>query len=171
MSEEREKIDLLIERNIEDQLAQVDWDGLNAAISSRLHRARQSKTAAGKYRRVVPIASGIAAAAVLVFVVMVNMYRPSGMEPGEGQKATFKFAESKGRATVEISRAQAISKVMIEDRATDRKPVVCRVEIIDLNGSWKKDENGGSWIIIKREEPEIADIGFSKDELDIMRLW
>jgi hypothetical protein len=171
MSEEREKIDLLIERNVEDQLARVDWDGLNAAVSGRLFRARQGKTAARRNRRVGRIAAGIAAAAVLVLLVMVNMYRPGGIEPGEGQKGAFKFVESKGRTAVEINQAQAISKVKIEDRESDRKPVVCKVEIIDLNGRWKKDENGGSWIIIKREEPEIADIGFSNDELDIMRLW
>ena len=39
MKKEKEKIDLLLERNTGEQLADVNWDGLHAAISERLNQA------------------------------------------------------------------------------------------------------------------------------------
>ena len=38
MKKEKEKIDLLLERNASEQLAGVNWDGLHAAISERLNQ-------------------------------------------------------------------------------------------------------------------------------------
>lgn len=73
MKEKKEKIDLLFERNAAEQLAGVDWDGLNRAISGRLDQADQRKTSAMRYRRIIKSAAALAAAAAVILIaVMVN---------------------------------------------------------------------------------------------------
>ncbi|MBA7659906.1 hypothetical protein ES703_67900 [subsurface metagenome] len=88
MKKEKENIDLLLERNANEQLADVNWNRLNAAISERLNQADRNKTSTMKYRRVFKIAAGVAAAAAVVFIaVMIRTDTPT----------TVRF-ENRGRA-------------------------------------------------------------------------
>ncbi len=140
MKKEKEKIDLLLERNTGEQLADVNWDRLNAAISERLNQADQSKNSTMKYRRVFKIAAGVAAAAaVVVIAVMVRTDTPTTVRFENGAKTTVQFTQSKGTASVEI---------------------------LDFNGQKNQIENRSAWIIIRTREPEVADNGQSRDEAD-----
>jgi len=133
MDEKKEKIDLLFEKNAEEQLARVDWDELNAVISSRLDQTQQSRTSARKYPTVFKIAGGLVAAAAVVFIVL--MVRTDGPPEMPG-RAMVTFIEEKGSASVEI---------------------------IDSNGDLKKDSDRASWIIISRPAAVYADNGADRD--------
>ena len=140
MKQEKENIDLLLERNANEQLAGVNWDGLTAEISERLNQADQSKTSTMKYRRVFKIAAGVAAAAaVVVIAVMVRTDTPTTVRFENGAKTTVQFTQSKGTASVEI---------------------------LDFNGQKNQSENRSAWIIIRTREREVADNGQSRDEAD-----
>ncbi len=140
MKKEKEKIDLLLERNTGEQLADVNGDGLNAAISERLNQTDQSKTSTMKYRRVFKIAAGVAAAAaVVVIAVMVRTDTPTTVRLENVPGAVVKLVESKGSATVEI---------------------------LDSNGQDNQFGNRSAWIIIRTREREVADNGQSRDETD-----
>ncbi len=140
MKKEKEKIDLLLERNTGEQLVGVNWDRLNAAISERLNQAGRSKTYAINYRRVFKIASGIAVAAAVVFIaVMIRTDTPTTVRFENGAKTTVQLTQSKGTASVEI---------------------------LDFNGQKNQIENRSAWIIIRTREPEVADNGQSRDEGD-----
>ncbi len=140
MKKKKEKIDLLLERNANEQLAGVNWDGLNAAISERLNQADRNKIPTMKYRRVFKIAAGVTAAAAVVFIaVMVKTDTPTTVRFENGAKTTVQFTKSKGIASVEI---------------------------LDFNGQKNQSENRSAWIIIRTREREVADNGQSRDETD-----
>ena len=140
MKQEKEKIDLLLERNANKQLAGVNWDRLNAEISERLNQVDRNKIPTMKYRRVFKIAAGVAAAAaVVVIAVMVRTDTPTTVRFENGRRAVVKFVESKGSA---------------------------KVEILDSNGQGSQSRDRSSWIIIRATEPKVANNGQSRDEAD-----
>jgi len=140
MKKEKEKIDLLLERNANEQLAGVNWDGLNAAISERLNQAQQSKTSGTRFPAILKIAAGVAAAAaVVVIAVMVKTDAPTTVRFENGAKTTVRFTQSKGTASVEI---------------------------LDSKGQKNQSGDRSAWIIIRTREPEVADNGQSRDEAD-----
>ena len=49
MEKDKEKIDSLLDCNAAEQLAEVDWDKLNAAISNQLDQTRTYKTSERKH--------------------------------------------------------------------------------------------------------------------------
>ena len=171
MKEKKEKIDFLFEKNAAEQLADVNWQGLNAAISSRLEQAEQSKTSVRKYPNVFKIAAAVAAAAAVVFIaVMVKTEAPTDLQLENGRSAVVKFIESRGFASVEIKRAGIKTQVMVNVGGSGRKVARCDVKIIDLNGDWKEAGNRAAWIIISIPEPVVADNGPSRDEMDLICL-
>ena len=140
MKRKKEKIDLLLERNTSEQLAGVNWKGLNADISQRLNQADHSKTSTKTYRRVFKIAAGVAVAAAVVFIaVMVRTDTPTTVRFENGAKTTVQFTQSKGSATVEI---------------------------LDSKRQDNQSSNRSSWIIIRTRESKVADNGQSRDEAD-----
>ncbi len=140
MKKKKEKIDLLLERNANEQLAGVNWDGLNAAISERLNQADRNKIPTMKYRRVFKIAAGVTAAAAVVFIaVMIKTDTPTTVRFENGGKAIGTFVESKGSA---------------------------KVKILDSNGRDNQEKDRSAWIIIRTSEPKVADNGQSRDETD-----
>jgi hypothetical protein len=169
---EKEKIDSLFEKNAAEQLSGVDWDGLNAAISSRLDEVEGRKTSALKYRRVFKIAAGVAAAAAVVLVaVMIKTEAPAELQLEEGSRAVVKFIESKGTASVKIKGAAGTSQVSVSVGGSERKVARCDIEIIDLNGDLKKERELAAWIIISRPERVLADNGLSRDVMSMICLF
>ena len=172
MKSEKEKIDLLFEKNAAEQLSGVDWDALNTAISRRLDEVEGRKTSALKYRRVFKIAAGIAAAAAVVIIaVMIKTEKPADMQLEEGQRAVVKFIESKGTALVEIKRAGSKSQVWVDVGGSERKVSRCDIEIIDLNGGLKKEREQAAWIIISRPKRVLADNGINGDVISMICLF
>jgi len=167
MKKEKEKIDLLLERNANEQLAGVNWDGLHAAISERLNQADQSKTSTMKYRRVFKIAAGVAAAAAVVFiVVMIRTDTPTTVRFENRGRAEVKFIESKGSASVKIENASAKAAGVVDLGGSQRKVAKCDIKIIDAGEDKEKNGNRAAWIIIRVPEPVLADNGISRDEND-----
>ncbi len=140
MKRKKEKIDLLLERNTSEQLAGVNWNRLNAAISEGLNQVDQSKTSIMTYRRVFKIAAGVAAAAAVVFIaIIIKTNTPTTVRFENGGKAIGTFVESKGSA---------------------------KVKILDSNGQGNQGKDRSAWIIIRTSEPKVADNGQSRDEND-----
>jgi len=167
MKKEKEKIDLLLERNTSEQLAGVNWDRLHAAISDKLNQADQSKTSTIKHRYVFKIAAGIAVAAAVVFIaVMVRTDTPTTVRIENRGRAEVKFIESIGSASVKIEHASAKAAVMVDLGGSQRKVARCDIKIIDANGDKEKNGSRAAWIIIRMPEPVLADNGISKDEND-----
>ncbi len=71
MKNERDKIELLLEHNADEQLKKVDWDELNSAISTKLDEAQKDKASVRKHPIVFKIAAGIAATAAVILVTLV----------------------------------------------------------------------------------------------------
>ena len=140
MKKDKEKIDFLLERNASEQLAGINWDRLNAAISRRLSQAEQSKTYGIRFPTIFKISAGFIAAAAIVFIaVMVKTDAPTTVRFENRGRAEVKFSESKGSASVEI---------------------------IDSDREQKKSGSRSAWIIIRTPEPMLADDGISRDEAD-----
>jgi hypothetical protein len=144
MENKKEKIDLLFEQNSDGQLAKVDWDKLNAAISARLDEVEQRKTRASRYPALFKIGVGIAAAAVVFVAVMVRKEKPVDMQLEEGKHAVVKFIQTRGSASVEI---------------------------IDKNGERKENGGEAAWIIIRMPQPAVADNGANGHLRDLIRLF
>jgi len=145
MENEKERIESLFEKNVEEQLARVDWDKLSAAISARLDETQLSKTSASRLPTVFKIAAGVAAAAAVVFVaVMVGTQKPADLPLEDSGRAVVKFIETKGSASVEI---------------------------IDQNGERKENGSRAAWIIIRMPQPAVADNGANGHLRDLIRLF
>ncbi|MHC4192658.1 MAG: hypothetical protein ACYS8I_04285 [Planctomycetota bacterium] len=145
MGAEKEKIDLVLEERAEEQLAKVDWETLNAAISSRLDEADGKRTFSRRFTTVFKIGAGVAAAAAIVFVaVMVKTEKSGEMGAKDGGYAVVEFVEAKGSASVEI---------------------------LDQNGEGKEDGRRAAWIMIRMPEPALADNGTNGDLRDLIRLF
>jgi len=140
MKKSNEDIDLLLERNVAEQLDRFDWDELGATISRRLNQAQQSKTSGIRFPTILKISAGFIAAAAVVFIaVMVKTDAPMTVRFDNRGRAEVKFSESKGSASVEI---------------------------IDSDREQKKSGSRSAWIIIRTPEPMLADDGISRDEAD-----
>lgn len=172
MSKKIEKIDLLLEQNAAEQLAGVNWNELNAAISSRLDKARHSKTSTRKYKSVLKVAAGlVAAAAVVLIVVMIGTGRKTCVKLEEGSSSVVKLVETKGLALVEIKRPSGKSQVVVGIGGNNRMLARCDVKTVELNSDLKKDSNGAAWIIISRPEPVFADNGVHRDIMSMICLF
>jgi len=167
MRQEKEKIDFLLERNVSEQLASVNWNGLNSAISERLNQAGRSKTYTINYRRVFKIAAGVAVAAAVVFIaVMIRTDAPTTVGFENRGRAVVKFIESKGSASVKIEHASAKAAVVVDLGGSQRRVARCDIKIIDASVDKEKNDSQAAWIIIRVPEPVLADNGISRDEND-----
>lgn len=170
MKEQKEKIDLLIKQNAEAQLTRVDWARLNEAIARRIDTAAKNRSTAKPYLRIFRIAAGFTAAAAAV-VVIALIFRPSEFELQQGRTAVVKLIESKGSASVEFKHTAAKPSAFVAIGGSNTEVAKCDVKITDLNGSWKPETDGPSWIIVSRPEPVVADNGMSKDMLAMIYLF
>lgn len=172
MKNENEKVDLLLEKNAIEQLANVDWDQLSATISTRLDKAGEAKPVAIKYPAVLKVAASLAAAAaVIVIAVALIMDKPSGLQLPEGRSAIVKVLKPAGSASVVIEQTAAGQRVFVEIGRAGQELAKCEVEIIDVNGDIDKGGGRAAWIIISRPEPIYADNGVSRDMTDIISLF
>jgi len=172
MKTEKHDTDHLLEQNTAEQLAGVDWIGLNPTISSRLDEAERCKKVPVVRSSVFRIAAGlVAAAAVILIVMIIRTDRAPEFQLDNGRLAAVEFIEAKGLALVEIGHAAARSKVMIDVGPDRNKLVRCDIVMIDVNGNSKEKTNRATWIIISRPEPVYADNSASRDSTDMISLF
>jgi hypothetical protein len=162
MLDGHEKIDLLLGRNADEQLRNVDWNGLSSTISRRLDKTQQTKTYPIGLPSVFKIAAGVAAAAaVLLMIVMIKLEKSADMQLGN----------RKGSASVEIIEGLSKSQVTVDIAVPDTKLAKCDIRIIDSRGSDKAGDAQAAWMVISRTEPLYADNGLSNDMKDVICLF
>jgi hypothetical protein len=171
MKHDKENIDLLLEQNASEQLAGVDWQALNAAISSRLDQTSRAKTSASRIPTALKIAAGLAAAAVILIAVMVTVDTPDALRLENGQRAVVRFAEPAGTASVEIAQTPAKSQVLVDLGPALTRSAKCDVQIIDVEVDRQKNGTRAAWIIISRPEPVYADNGAARDMKDLICMF
>jgi archaellum component FlaF (FlaF/FlaG flagellin family) len=172
MKEPKEKLDSLLEHNADEQLARVDWNELNTAISKRLDKAESNKLYARKYPVVFKVAAGIAVAAALIFIaVMFQTKLPPTVKFEDHGNAMVRFVDKKGVAMVDIQQISDRSQVIVDFEDNARKVAKCDIKIIDSNGDLKKESDQPMWIIISKSEPTVADNGHSSDEADMALIY
>ncbi|MHC4483094.1 MAG: hypothetical protein ACYSW4_06060, partial [Planctomycetota bacterium] len=161
----------LLEQNAAEQLAKVDWDELNVAISAWLDKAQRGESSAIRFPGVFKVAACVAAAAVVLIAVMVKTEKPEDLKLENGTSAVVRFIEAKGSALVEITHVPAESRVLVDVGAGRSKIAKCDIEIVDVNGDLKERANRAAWIIISRPEPAYADNGVSSDVMNFLYLF
>lgn len=171
MRNDKEKVDLLLEQNAARQLAEFDWEGFSAAISSRLDQTSRTKTFASKLPMVFKIAGGLAAAAIILIAVMITVDTPDDLRLENGQQAAVRFAELAGTASVEIAHALARSEVFVDVEPARSTLAKCEVQIIDVEGETETNDTRAAWIIISRPEPVFADNVAAKDMRDLICMF
>ena len=154
MNKKIDKIDALLRRNTAGQLAGVDFDDLNAAISERLDEAQQRKFPAAKFTKVFKATVVTAAAAAVFIIVMVSYTEKKG-------SATVAFINSSDRAQVQVNITQ---RDISRGRST--------VKIIDSGTARKQQGNiRPNWFVISKEEPESTNNGADRDVRVIVCLF
>ena len=154
MKKKKDKIDVLLRRNTTEQLAGVNWDDLNAAISVRLDKAQQAKTSATGFPAMFKIAAVTAAAAAVFIIVMVSSTDEKG-------SATVAFINPSGRAHVQVNIAERDSNRGKSD-----------VKIIDSGTAQKQEDKiRPNWFVISKTEPASTNNGADRDVRDIVCLF
>jgi hypothetical protein len=172
MTNKNDRIDDLLKRNVEQQLANFDWEKLTKGIRKRLAVAEVQRTFGAKYASLLKVAAAIAVATTVVFIaVMVRMSRPPVMESENAGNAPVKFVERTGSASVEIKSASVKPHVIVDIGTQDRKLATCDIEIIDENGSRRQDGTRAAWVIISRTERIYAGNGFNDNMKDLICLF
>ncbi len=171
MKDKSEEIDVLLERNAEEQLSGINWDVLRASISNRLDEAQTSRTLALGFPKVFKMAAGITAAALMLIAVMVATHGPPDTPWVRKGSSTVKFTYSKAAASVEIIHARGKPLAVVDVVSGDTKVGTCDVEIIDSNGGREKDDIEPAWVIIRMPEPALADNGDSRYDIDLICLF
>jgi anti-sigma-K factor RskA len=153
MKKKKDKIDALLQSNTTEQLADVDWDDLNAAISGQLDKAQQIKTSATGFPTVFRIAAVTAAAAILI-IVMVS------------------FTDEKGSATVAIINPSDRAHVQVNIVEMDSYRGKCDVQIIDSSTARKQEDKiRPNWFVISKTESASMKNGLDRDMRDIACLF
>ena len=154
MKKKKDKIDVLLQRNIAEQLADVDWDDLKATISGRMEKAKQTKTPQIRFPTVFKIAASTTAAAAALIIVMVSYTNKKG-------SATVAFINPSDRAHVQVN---------IVERDSNRGK--CDVRIIDSGTTRKqKDKIRPNWFVISQIESISTNNGIDRDMRDIACLF
>jgi len=179
MKNEKEKIDVLLEQNAAEQLADVDWDGLSSAISRRLDQV--DGTFERRYRGIFKAAAGLVAAAAIVLIVVMVRTNRGGIELADGEKAAVKFVETKGTSGIVMksSASRSLARVnitpevkrgiaIVRMKPAAKSVALCDVKIIEPDEVLRDRDSEGSWIIISRPQPVVADNGTNKDEIDLI---
>lgn len=172
MTNKNNRIDDLLKRNVEEQLADFNWEKLTKGVWKRLAAAEVLGTFGGKYASLLKIAAAIAVATAVVFTaVIVRMSRPPVVESGNAGNALVEFVERTGSASVEIKSASVKPHVIVDIGAQNRKLAKCDIEIIDANGGRRQDGRRAAWVIISRTERIYADNGFKDNMKDLICLF
>jgi hypothetical protein len=154
MNSDKEKIDSLLRRNTAEQLASVDWDKLNAGISSRLDEVQQGKTPATGLPTVFKIAASFAAAAAVFVIVMVGS------------------TEKKGSATVTFRNPSDRTQVQVDIAGKHAAPATCSVQIIESSAPQRQEgQTRPSWFLVSMAEPASTINGAGRDVRDIVCLF
>jgi hypothetical protein len=164
----KEKLDLLLEQNAERQLAKVDWQALNASISSRLNAA--SKPAAFKWPVLLRVAAVIAIisaiAALLLLTDRLSLNRKTAHPV-----ASVEFTHSIAQTAVQILEIPAQAEVSISPTAANSGIAKCEIEIIEPAVKPNLDLGIPTWLIVCKQEPSSAQNSFSEETASLLCLF
>ena len=150
MIKKEEKIDNLLQRNRAKQLADVDWDGLNAAISARLDKAQKVRISPTLYK----IAAVTAAAAAILIILIIN------------------FNNKGGSATVAIINPSENTHVKVDIVEKESNRGKCDIQITNLSTTQKKEDKiQPNWFVISKTKSASPNNGLYRDIRDIACLF
>lgn len=170
MKGENEKLDMLIGKNVERQLSQINWKRLNTAISNRLDNVQQKTTFSIQLSVLVKIGATIAAAAIVLITLSSNFEKLTGVKLRNDRTVEVKFLQSKGSASIQLQTNSAGSEVMVRI-GPDRTLVKCNIEIMDSNTGFRENTTRAAWIIISRPQRVYANNGTNRDIMDMICLF
>jgi anti-sigma-K factor RskA len=154
MKKKKDKLEALLMHNIDEQLANIDWDNLNAAISARLDETQQTRTSASGLPAWFRISALTTAAAAVFIIVMIS------------------YTNNKGSATVAFINPSDRTHVQVKIDERDSKRGKCDVRIIDLSTTQKKEEKTRpNWFVISKTESASTNNGLDRDIRDIACLF
>ena len=144
MKNEKDKLDLLLEQNTNEQLAGVNFEQFNDSILHRLNQvSQQQKKPKVQYRIALKVAAGfVIAAAVATFSILFNSEKTEIKQSSDTPRAVVTFSKIRGSAVVEI---------------------------LDSNGKENNNNNNteqSSIMIIRKQKSKILSDIISRDELD-----
>jgi hypothetical protein len=163
MRHKKEDVNSLLQRNADGQLADFDWEQLNAAITRRLDGAQRRTASVIGFGAVIRIAAGMAAAAAIILIAVTVMRR----EPVHTRDA----GRPGGTASVEIAGLSDRPQVAVDIHTRNKQLVLCRLEIIQLDESPKQDQSDGAWIVVAGYVSRLADYRASRDMASMMCLF
>jgi len=172
MNENKEKIDFLLERNTAEQLAGVNWDDLNAAISARLNQAGSRRPRFVRFPVVFKIAAGIAAAAAVVLIaVMVGINRLPGLQINKDKSVVVKLIENQAFTSVKISRPEDKLQTTINIEGGKESAARCYVEIIDSDTNMRDEGSKTALMVIVRPKQPSAEKNADKNTMSMIYLF
>jgi len=173
MNEESERIDALLQRNTAEQLTEVDWDRLNAAISTRLDEAEHRRKAPVRLPVVFKVAAVLIAVAAVVLAVLTlaRRTRPGPTDRRTGYAAV-EILKSTGFASVQIAQVGPQGRAIVDIKPAAHLTAKSDVRILDTAEDARPHRGKAAWIIItKPAEPAYADNGFSPDTEAMISLF
>jgi hypothetical protein len=144
MQENDRKIDDLLKRNTDQQLAGFDWDRLHADISEQIDHARAPQRRISIFKTA---AAAAATAAVLLLSLAVWKTAHPPVSPPQDEPRTVK------------------SVVKLESTTA-----TCTLTMIDTNGHPKEETDKSTRISIIRTHSQQADTGPDRDTTDLICL-
>jgi hypothetical protein len=164
----KEKLDLLLEQNAERQLAKIDWQALNASISSRLNAAPKPATLNWPVllRVAAVIAIIIAIAALLPLAGRLSLNRKFA-----APVASVKFTHSIAQTTVQILKTPAQAEVSISPTASNSSIAKCEIEIIEPAVKPNQGFDIPTWLIVCKQEPSSAQNGINEETASLLCLF
>jgi hypothetical protein len=165
---EKEKLDLLLEQNAERQLAKIDWQALNASISSRLNAVPEP--GAFNWPILLRIAAAItiisAVAALLLFQDHLSFNRKYA-----APVASVEFTRSSSRTVVQIMETPAQAEVLLTPTAASSGIAKCEIEIIEPVVKPSQDFGIPTWFIVCKREPSSAQNGVNEETASLLCLF
>ncbi len=144
MQENDRKIDDLLRRNAEQQLADFDWHQLHTEISEQIDRARIPQKRIPIFKTAAAVA---ATAAVLLISLAVWKTTHPAVPPPQGKPRTVKS--------------------VVKPQSTT---ATCTLTMIDTNGHPKEENDASTRISIIRTHSQQADTGPDRDTTDLICL-
>jgi hypothetical protein len=162
---EKEKLDILLKRNADEQLARVDWQKFDASISSRLDMVSQHRTF--KLPKPLEIAAMIAVACVIAAGILITHYKQT-ITPA---RAWVELIPANTRTAVQILDPYSQSELIFSAPSANSSMAKCEIEIIEPAEQTNQNFGGPTWFIICKQETSASKNGMSEETASLLCLF
>jgi hypothetical protein len=162
---EKEKLDILIERNAEQQLAKVDWQSLNTSITSRLNTAGTQQSFNW------PLLLRIAAIIAVTCVIAAGILIIHNQRANVSARASVELTSGSTRTVVQILDTHSQSEVIFSPPAANSPVAKCEIEIIEPAENTNQNFGGPTWFIICKQETPAVKNGMTEETASMLCLF